>query len=134
MEKEIGKPSWLTRRIVHQVWNIVVQWPKRHFRMHNYMKAVTFGRNGDVYFIASRGVLGEYICHQQSFVHAITGCDLTSRLHGICKRAVLKKIQSDHHLKTRGEVFLLDPESMGKDDICKAGEEGLVHLYGGMPV
>ncbi|CAG2248999.1 unnamed protein product [Mytilus edulis] len=77
-------------------------------------------------------VLGEEVCHQLPFVHAITGCDTTSRLHGIGKPAVLKKIKSDRHLQTQGEVFLM--ESMGKDDVCKAGVEALVNLYGGMPV
>ncbi|CAG2245843.1 unnamed protein product [Mytilus edulis] len=75
-------------------------------------------------------VLGEDVCHQLPFVHAITGCDTTSRLHGIGKPAVLKKIKSDRHLQTQGEVFLM--ESMGKDDVCKAGEKALVYLYGGM--
>ncbi|CAC5393642.1 unnamed protein product [Mytilus coruscus] len=75
-------------------------------------------------------VLGEDVCLQLPFVHAITGCDTTSRLHRIGKPAVLKKIKSDHHLQTQGEVFL--KESMGKDDVCKAGEEALVNLYGGM--
>ncbi|CAC5370036.1 unnamed protein product [Mytilus coruscus] len=77
-------------------------------------------------------VLGEDVCLRLPFVHAIIGCDTTSRLHGIGKSAVLKKIKSYHHLQTQGEVFL--KESMGKDDVCKAGEEALVNLYGGMPL
>ncbi|VDI51986.1 Hypothetical predicted protein [Mytilus galloprovincialis] len=77
-------------------------------------------------------VLGEEVCHQLPFVHSITGCDTTSRLHCIGKPAVFKKIKSDRHLQTQGEAFRM--ESMGKDDICKACEEVLVNLYGGMPL
>ncbi|CAC5398425.1 unnamed protein product [Mytilus coruscus] len=76
-------------------------------------------------------VLGEHVCFQLPFAHAITGCD-TSRLYGIGKPAILKKIKSDHHLQIQGEVFL--KESMGKDDVCKAGEEALVSLYGVLPL
>ncbi|VDI47139.1 Hypothetical predicted protein, partial [Mytilus galloprovincialis] len=78
-------------------------------------------------------VLNFCLCQQSFFYHIFHGVELTKRASdAIGKPAVLKKIKSDRHLQTQGEVFLM--ESMGKDDVCKAGEEALVNLYGGMPL
>lgn len=61
--------------------------------------------------------------NQLPFIHAMTGCDTTSRLFGIGKPFALKKI------KTQAKVFMT--ENMSKDVITKAGEEAMVTLYGG---
>ena len=38
--------------------------------------------------------LGSYVCRQLLFTHTLLGCDTTSRLHGIGKALLLKKIRS----------------------------------------
>lgn len=78
----------------------------------------------------AKSVLGSDSCCQLLFIHALTGCDTTSRLHGIGKPAALKKIKPEIYLKSQGAVFL--QENSSKEDIIKAGEEALVNLYGGV--
>uniref|UniRef100_K1QFC5 Uncharacterized protein n=1 Tax=Magallana gigas TaxID=29159 RepID=K1QFC5_MAGGI len=87
-------------------------------------------RVGDI--SKAKSVLGSDSCRQLLFIHALTGCDTTSRLHGIGKPAALKKIMTDIYLKSQGAVFL--QENSSKEDIIKAGEEALVNLYGGVPL
>jgi hypothetical protein len=63
------------------------------------------------------------------FVHAILGCDTTSRAFSIGKGLALKCIRSDAHFKTQAKIFL--DESATEDDIVCAGEAALVCLYKG---
>ena len=63
------------------------------------------------------------------FVHGITGCDTTSRWHGIGKAVSLPKLQCCDELSKIADVFMQD--NANKDDIIKAGEKALVHLYNG---
>ena len=65
----------------------------------------------------------------QVVVYAITGCDTTSRLYGIGKKASLSKIQSSDELSKINDIFMQDQASM--NDITKAGENALVILYNG---
>lgn len=77
----------------------------------------------------SKEKLGSCICSKLLFVHAITGCDTTSRLYGIGKTTSLSKIQRSDELSKIADVFMLDNANM--DDIIKAGENALVLLYKG---
>ena len=43
--------------------------------------------------------LGPYLCNQMLYIHAMLGCDTTSRFHGIGKGALLKKIRSSEKLQ-----------------------------------
>jgi len=65
------------------------------------------------------------------FVHAILGCDTTSRLHGIGKGAALKKIQSNAHFLEQAKIF--SHQAAKKEDVVRAGEKALLYLYNGMP-
>ena len=80
----------------------------------------------------TKTVLGEDLCYQLPFIHALTGCDTTSRLFGIGKPFALKKIKSDEYLQEQAQIFM--SANMTKDVIIKAGEEALVSLYGGIPL
>ncbi len=73
--------------------------------------------------------LGSRIHSQLLFIHAIAGCDTTSRLYGIGKPASLSKIQCSDDFATIGNVFM--QENAKKDDIINAGENALVLLYNG---
>ena len=49
--------------------------------------------------------LGDDVCHDLLFLHAILGCDTTSRVHGIGKAAALKKYAISLHFREQAKVF-----------------------------
>ena len=49
--------------------------------------------------------LGQDVCNDIFFIHAILGCDTTSRLHGIGKGTSLKKLCESHHFLNQAKVF-----------------------------
>ena len=49
--------------------------------------------------------LGQEICPHILFIHAISGCDTTSRLYGIGKGLSLKKLVSDTYFREHVKVF-----------------------------
>ena len=69
------------------------------------------------------------ICSGLLFIHAITGCDTTSRLYGISKTASLSKIQCSDEFTKISKAFMQD--NAKKDDIINAGKNSLslVLLY-----
>ena len=73
--------------------------------------------------------LGMFFCKQILFQHAILGCDTTSRLFGIGKGAIVKKLKGNATLKQAAEVF--DSVSSTPKDIESAGEKALVAIYNG---
>ena len=75
-------------------------------------------------------VLGQDLCKALPFVHAITGCDTTSRLFGVGKGQALKKATQDLHFKECANSF---SSVSSREDIRMLGEEAIVALYGGAP-
>ena len=73
--------------------------------------------------------LGEDVCNNIFFIHAILGCDTTSRLHGIGKGTSLKKFCESHHFRNQAKVF--NNTSASKKEVIEAGEKALVCLYNG---
>jgi hypothetical protein len=73
--------------------------------------------------------LGPEVCEHMLFIHAIMGCDTTSRLFGLGKSLALKKIKNDSTFRLQAKTF--GEEEISKEDIIKAGEMALVSLYGG---
>ena len=61
------------------------------------------------------------------FVHAVLGCDTTSRVHGIAKGAALAKIRTDMQFRDQASVFKR-PDAK-KDEVIAAGEKSLLCLY-----
>ena len=75
--------------------------------------------------------LGDDVCHDLLFLHAILRCDTTSRVHGIGKAAALKKYANNSsHFREQANVF---NSCSTVDDIVLAGENALASLYGGKP-
>ena len=70
------------------------------------------------------------VCHGLLFLHAILGCDTTSRVHGIGKAAALKKYAISLHFREQTKVF---NSRSAVDDIVVTGENALVSLNGGNP-
>jgi len=75
--------------------------------------------------------LGENVTDCLLFVHAILGCDTTSRLCGIGKPSALKKAQSSEHFRQQAAVF--NSSNATHLEVVAAGEKALVSLYGGKP-
>ena len=66
------------------------------------------------------------MCYQP-VIHAITGCDTTSRLFGIGKGLVLKKVMGNQNLiAIAGKVFDVD----SSDVVAKFGIQLLIRMYG----
>ena len=61
-------------------------------------------------------------------MHAIFGCETTSRLFGLGKGIVVKKL-SDSHFYKSAETFT--KKNVSKEDIIFVGDTALVLLYGG---
>ena len=76
----------------------------------------------------SKEELGPAVCSRLLFVHALLGCDTTSRLYGIGKQVGLSKIHTDELSKV-ADIFM--KECTTKEDIIHAGEKALVFLYNG---
>ena len=73
--------------------------------------------------------LGGFICKHILFLHAFLGCDTTSRLFGIGKGGILKKIKVDAALKQAANVF--DKVDASPAEIESAGEKAMVAIYNG---
>ncbi|CAC5403503.1 unnamed protein product [Mytilus coruscus] len=63
--------------------------------------------------------LGEAICWLLPFIHAFSGCN-TSRVFGLGKGAILKKVKSSAYLQDQARLFL---KKSSKAQVVKAGEE-----------
>ena len=73
--------------------------------------------------------LGSLICSHILFLHALLGCDTTSRLYNIGKSTILKKFKAKTILHHSAKIFNY-PNSTAKE-IKFAGEKALVNIYNG---
>jgi hypothetical protein len=76
-------------------------------------------------------LLGEEVCHRLPAIHALTGCDTTSKLFGIGKATALKKLKSTKHMQESLNTFC--DVFASKENVLKSGSEVLSCLYGGVP-
>ena len=74
--------------------------------------------------------LGDLVCKHILFAHALTGCDTTSRIHGIGKQTVMKLLTSDSSFISASEEFHNIEASTNRERIALAGETALKRLYG----
>jgi hypothetical protein len=73
-------------------------------------------------------ILGRTVCEHILFVHAILGCDTTSRLHNKGKAIALKLLKSSSDFVQCADVF---QRNSSKEQVNDAGEKALVLIYGG---
>jgi hypothetical protein len=78
---------------------------------------------------ATRCHLGSTVCSCILFIHAVLGCDTTSRLYGIGKYKAVVKVKSDIFFARQAEVFM--DSNASTDDVIEAGNNVLVSLYNG---
>lgn len=94
-------------------------------------KKQTAKKNHKVWHINRlKSVMGPELCLLLPFVHAVSGCDTTSRLYGVGKGAALPKLRSDSAFKEAAYVFI---RQSSLEEIVAAGEKCLCCLYGGRP-
>ena len=87
------------------------------------------GKSWDIQLMQKK--LGHSICNNILFAHAILGCDTRSRLHGIRKGVVLKKLVKPHEniLVAASKIFMKTDAT--KEEFAAAVEKAIVALYGG---
>ena len=104
-----------------------------HFKDHNevyFTCAPTENiKSPDVWSIGeAKRTLTDNVCDGLLLIHAITGCDTTSRVHTIGKASVLHKFQKSTRFRELSAIFL--SESSSKEDIVDAGEKLILQILG----
>ena len=98
-----------------------------YFKSEQKQTAVKKGKIWDI--SKAKRNLGENICKLLPVIHAFSGCDTTSRIFGIGKGTILKKLRSSIEFQEMAAKFI---ENCDQDTITKAGEEMMLSLYGGI--
>ena len=101
--------------------------PHKHMFFAPEPKKNAKGRVWDIKQVKSD--LGSFICKHILFAHAISGSDTTSRLFGLGKGTILKKLKENTRLQQAALVF--DNPNSNHDQVREAGEKALVAIYGG---
>ena len=79
----------------------------------------------------TKSALGPDMCSNILFIHALLGCDTTSRIHGLGKATGLNKFKASAYFKDQARLFSGDANAVSKEDVIAAGERALVCLYSG---
>lgn len=79
--------------------------------------------------LKAKSNLGGKTCTLLPAIHAFSGCDTTSRMFGIGKGIVLKKLRSEPEFQDMTTTFMTSTDSR---IIAASGEEMMVSLYGGL--
>ncbi len=78
----------------------------------------------------TKTVLGPELCSMLPFIHAYTGCDTTSRIHGISKEAVLKLFKTSSEF--RRTIAIFNEEEPDVNEITTRCEEAMILLNNGV--
>ena len=75
-------------------------------------------------------VLGSNLCSHMLFIHSFSGCDSTSRIFGLGKKAVFQRlVKGDSIIQTAADSFLLPNQVKHKiDDL---GRQVMAVIFGG---
>ena len=98
------------------------------FRSDKAVKPDTNKKSKEWNIKALKNSLGETICHLLPLIHSLGGCDTTSRLYGISKGVILKKMMSTSSFEIMLSQLL---DCSTHDELKHCGEKILVQLYGG---
>ena len=97
-----------------------------YFRSDNQSRGIP-----KVYYINNfKSILGRELCAQLLFLHAFTGCDSTSRIYGVGKKSVFRKLlKGDHVLQSCANAFTLPGKNPA--DIVILGSQAMAVIFGG---
>ena len=73
--------------------------------------------------------LGPAVCSHMLFLHALLGCDTTSRIYGSGKATALKKAMTNEHFRKQAQVF--ESATPTVEELVTAGEQAIVYVHGG---
>jgi len=76
-----------------------------------------------------QGIMGEEVCSNILFMHAVLGCDTTSDVYGLGKGAALKLLRTNKQFRQQADIFRNQQST--KEEVIAAGETALVLLYKG---
>ena len=79
----------------------------------------------------TRNVIGNDVADLLPAIHALTGCDTTSRMFGVGKAAALKKLKVSEYYKEN--LRIVSCLASSKEQLLNAGSEIVSCLYGGHP-
>ena len=74
-----------------------------------------------------KSMLGQEVCDAILLIHALLGCDTTSRLYSIGKGVALQKFKTENSFRRLSKIFT-SPSST-KEEIIAAGEKLLLLMY-----
>jgi hypothetical protein len=74
-------------------------------------------------------VVGELICNNILFAHAVLGCDTTLKAYGVCKAKSLKLLSANTTFQMMAAKLYEQDATI--DVIKKAGEVAMILIYGG---
>ena len=74
-----------------------------------------------------RDKLGTDICESILFLHAFSGCDITSRIYGVSKSAVLSMFVKNESFSLCSRVFY--DSNASRDNIIQADEQCALLVY-----
>ena len=106
-------------------------------------------KQGDLYFMSepktatsqcrrylnirqARQVLPDYVSNNILFVHALLGCDTTSRVFGVGKGASLSLVKECDMFRAQASIFR--KQNATKEEIAAAGEKAMILVYKGKGV
>lgn len=75
--------------------------------------------------------IGSDSCQCLLAVHALGGCDSTSAIYGMGKGTIFSKISNDKTGVLRTNCLVLQQQDATDDEVCAAGTQLVVSLYGG---
>lgn len=75
----------------------------------------------------THSLLNKIICNLLPFLHALSGCDTTSRLYGVSKSAALKLLIKSAKFQEIGIIFMA---SNTKKKVARIGEQAIMLLLG----
>ncbi|XP_045211013.2 uncharacterized protein LOC123562441 [Mercenaria mercenaria] len=76
----------------------------------------------------TKQILGQDVCSLLPFIHALTECDTTSKVHGIGKASALKVLCTKQNFRDNALMFI---NAEIKDDVKKLGEYAMICLFEG---
>lgn len=78
--------------------------------------------------------LTDEVCECILFLHALTGCDTTSRIYGLSKGQMLKKVKANSaYYKEVSSHFLTNSPIPSKEMLASQGEDVIAGLFGAQP-
>lgn len=115
----------LTELLVLLLYHAEMDAKELFFRPEPHQRDMTVRKLWDIK--KTKTVLGCNVTTSMLFLHALLGCDNTSRVHGIGKGIALKKAKINEQFRQLAGVFNRSDSS--REDVIEAGEKALLSVF-----